>query len=244
MCCLVLVACGEDDEEPRSQEEFCQDWAKAACSEEVVSVCQSEGADECRQSQEDFCRKLVPEDTFSDAKGQACIDAVADAYEDGDLKGEELAVVLKLAAPCDRIIQGPKEAGDSCTKRSECDASAGYECVKKADKETGSCQLPEVVAAGKDCEAAQKTCGVGNYCNGENCVEANDVGDDCTIPEECGEEGFCNDDGKCAERFAVNESCSSDAECATGICYEFDGEKSCTDRVVLSRSEPICGDFR
>jgi hypothetical protein len=243
VCCLALVACGEDEAEPRTREQFCQDWAKAACNDEVVSVCQAEGPDECRQSQEDACRKLVTDD-FSDAKGQACIDAVGDAYEDANLRDEELATVLRLAAPCDQLLKGTKGTGDSCTKRSDCDAPSGFDCVKKADKATGTCQIPEITGAGRKCDADQKTCEPGFYCDGDNCVEAGDVGDDCTIPEQCGETSYCNDLGECAERAATGESCSSDTECTTGICYEFDGDQECTDRIVVSRSEPICDDLR
>ncbi|MEY4577761.1 MAG: hypothetical protein RL701_2464 [Pseudomonadota bacterium] len=211
-CLLVLVIACADDEKPaaRTSEEFCQAWASAACSTEVISVCQAASAEECRQSQEDFCRTLVPAKTFSDAKGDACLAAVKAAYQDADLASEELATVLTLAEPCDTIIAGPKQRGDSCSDRSECDASAGYECVKKAD--TGA-------------------------------IEAKEVGDDCKIQEECDATGFCNE-GKCAERFEVSEPCGFDEQCSNGICYAFEGTKTCTDRIRLSRAEPICATFR
>jgi hypothetical protein len=32
-------------------------------------------------------------------------------------------------------------------------------------------------------------------------------------------------------------------QCSAGICYEFEGELTCTDRIVLSRAEPLCDDL-
>jgi hypothetical protein len=112
---LVLAfSCGEDEKEPRTREEFCRDWAEAACSEETVSACQAEDAESCRDTQEDVCRDLVAED-FSDEMGQACIDAVKRAYEDAELEGGELTTVLRLGGPCDKLIKGDKDEGEDCS---------------------------------------------------------------------------------------------------------------------------------
>jgi hypothetical protein len=238
----LMLAC-EGDKDPRTREVFCRDWAAAACSEDTVSACQAASAEECRHSQEDFCRDLVPEKGFSDAYGDTCIDAVSAAYEDADLKGDELGTVLKLAQPCDKLNAGPKERGESCSMNSDCDAPAGYVCVMKSDQEKGSCEIPEETGAGRDCSAAQKTCPSGFYCNGENCVEAKDVGEKCTIQAECGDTGYCDKD-KCAARATVGSACNADYECAAGICYEFEGKKTCTDRIRLARAEPLCEDLR
>jgi hypothetical protein len=242
-CCLLLcIACGDDEPEARTHEEFCRDWAAAACTSEVVDVCQAEGPEECRQTQEDFCRDLVPED-FSDHEGDACIDAVSAAYEDGELRGDELATVLKLGPPCDRLIVGPKSEGQSCSERTDCDLSTGFECVRKAGLEDGTCQLAELIEAGRDCEAVQATCETGFYCDGENCVEAKDAGDVCMIQEECGEEGYCSAEGECVARGGTGTPCTADLQCSEGICYEFEGEQTCTDRIVLSRAEPLCDEL-
>lgn len=242
-CCLLVVACSKEAKPDRTREQFCTDWARAACSEEVISVCQAESAEDCHASQEALCRTLVPKD-FSDESGDDCIAAVKDAYKDADLKADELATVLKLGAPCNQIIVGLSDEGESCTDPGDCDASLGLACVRKADAARGTCQLPDEVEGGRDCKAAQKTCTPGFYCNGQNCIEAKDLGDVCTIQEECGEAGFCDVDGACQERLAVNEVCTSDFECGTGICYEFAGDQVCTDRIRLARSEPLCDGLR
>ncbi len=239
---LLLSGCSEDDE-PRTREEFCQEWARAACSEEVISACQAASAEQCHEAQERFCRELVPQ-TFSDENGDACIGAVAAAYADADLRGDELAAVLALGGSCEAVIVGPKDEGEACTAPADCNLSLGFDCVMKADSAQGRCEIPEPVGAGRDCSAAHKTCPADFYCDGENCVEGNDEGDPCTIHDECGEAGFCNIDGECEARRSVDMACSDDIECRTGICYEFEGQEICTDRIILARSEPLCDELR
>jgi hypothetical protein len=236
---ILACSCGDDEKKPRTREEFCRDWAAAACSDETVSACQAKDAESCRDTQEDVCRDLVPSD-FSDEMGQACIDAIEAAYRDADLKGDELKTVISLGGPCDKLIKGDKDEGEDCDDDRDCDGPAGYECVWHSDETSGTCQIPEVVGAGRDCSSKRKVCEVGFYCNGDNCIEAKDAGDACTIQAECGEGAFCNAMGKCEDKHAVSEACASDIECEDGVCYEYDGEKTCTDRIRLGRSEPLC----
>lgn len=249
--CLFLVplvaftACAEEEEPPRSRAEFCLQWASAACSEEVVSVCQAEDADACQAAQEDFCRSVVP-DTFVDDHADDCLKAVKDAYVDADLDSEELIIVRALGEPCDRLALGTQDEGDDCQTDDDCNRVDGYECAIKSDDATGtgSCELTEEVGPGQDCDEPQQVCPTGFYCNGENCVSGDDLGEPCSSHDECGEEGFCNDSGECEEKKAVNDVCTDDAQCADGICYDFETERVCTDRIRLTRSEPLCDDLR
>ena len=116
---LLLNACsGGDDAKPRTREEFCQEWAKKACSSAVVSACQATSAEACRLSQQAFCARLVPA-TFSDSAANACLTAVGDAYADADLTGAELKTVLELGPPCNRIVNGASTLGEACTTSRE-----------------------------------------------------------------------------------------------------------------------------
>jgi hypothetical protein len=238
----LLFGCSEDADE-RTRAEFCADWASAACSEETVSACQALDAAACEKSQTAACLDLVP-DNFSDAMGGACIDAVRAAYQDGDLRGAELPVVFNLSGPCALIIKGPGAVGADCSDDSDCNAPDGLRCVRKSSDEDGTCQDPETVGAGRDCSGAAQICADGFYCNGENCVESKAAGRDCEHADECDSGLFCNQDGNCEAGRKVSEACDADEECQSGICLE-DGEaRVCTDRVVLSRSEPICDTLR
>src|SRR5688572_29251410 len=141
---FVPLACSED-EPAETREGFCNRWAQAACSDDVVSACQAADVDACRLSQEEFCLDLVPEDGFVDDRADACINAVRGAYSDADLTAAELETVLRLGAPCDSLVRGPRGVGESCTSRLDCDAPAGFDCVFKGSDDTGTCQEPVVV---------------------------------------------------------------------------------------------------
>ena len=241
---LLLCACsGNDDSKPRTREEFCADWAKAACTTETISACQAASAEACHLKQQAFCIGIVPVD-FSDARGDACIKAVAAAYKDADLTGSELATVLELAAPCDAIVRGPAGLGEDCSTNRDCDGSKGYECVLHADNATGTCQVPELVGAGQKCAALQQTCGSGFYCDGKNCIAVKDVGESCSSDYECGELALCANDSSCTAKSAVGAACSIGAECSSGVCYEVNGQKSCVDRIRLSPAESLCENLR
>jgi hypothetical protein len=238
---LLLLACSSEDPVP-TKAEFCEQWADRACADSVVSACQAADKDACKLGQQGFCQSIVP-DSFSEDGIKGCLDAVGAAYADADLTGDELRVVLKLGGACGKLIVGPSGGGESCSSDLDCNGSDGFECVIKGGRSKGTCQVPEEVGAGKRCEALQQTCQSGFYCDGSNCIETKLEGEECTINEECGPEGTCVD-AECVPRLGVDSVCTQDDQCFSDLCYEFDDERTCTDRIRLSRSEPICEDLR
>lgn len=241
---FVPLACGDEDAPPETREEFCNRWAVAACSDEVVSACQAASTDACRLGQEGFCLELVPSGTFVPDQADACIGAVASAYSDADLAAEELNAVLRLGPPCDRLVRGPRAAAETCTSRRDCDAPAGYDCVFTVGAVMGTCQIPVSVEAGRDCSADNAVCPDGFFCDGENCVEGAELGQECARSDEC-REGYCSAADACAATLATGADCTIDEQCASGICYTFSSsEQVCTDRVRLSRTDPLCENLR
>jgi hypothetical protein len=242
---LTFASCSaEDGEDVSTPGSFCRRWAAAACSDEVVSACQAADADDCRASQVSFCLERLPASEFSAGGADACLDAVDAAYADADLSADELAVVLRFAAPCDRLVRGASAEGDSCQSSRDCDAP-GLDCVFKGGLTSGTCQFGEVVGAGQDCSASNATCEAGFYCNGDNCIAGEKLGDPCASHVQCGLTGFCGLTSVCEARRAVNTACGIDEQCASGLCYEFSASnKVCADRVRLSLSEPLCEDLR
>jgi len=238
---LLAVSC-EPEHEPRTRAEFCADWARAACSPEVVSRCQARDANACRTTQRSVCLELVPAN-FADEMGDDCIDAVKNAYADGDLQGEELTTVYSLGGACASIIVGPGRVGDACTDDRECDSLRGLVCARKSTQDQGTCQDPQQVGPGRDCESLRKVCSEGFYCDGSHCIEAKRQGESCTFNGECDPDAFCNADGSCEAGRSVSDECSEDIECSRGVCHAFEEVKVCTDRIVLSRSDPACDDL-
>jgi hypothetical protein len=242
---LTLAACSSDDEPQQTQPQFCQSWAAAACSMQVVSACQAADVGQCQAAQLSFCADLVPSQGFSAASGEACLDAVGAAYADADLTVDELKTVLRLAAPCDRLVRGPKSEGESCNEPLDCNGPEGYTCVIKGGQTSGTCQQPVTVGAGLDCSPLGAECTEGFYCNGQNCIIGHDVGVACVQTDECGTNGFCGPANTCVARRIVDEACTLDEQCVSGLCYRYGtGEQVCTDRVRLARTELICEDLR
>src|SRR5690242_14446502 len=103
-----FIACSDAESAAENREDFCERWGAAACNDDVVSVCGATDAAACRLAQGRFCLDLVPETGFVDDRADACIDAVKAAYADSDLTAAELATVLRLGPPCDRLVKGPR----------------------------------------------------------------------------------------------------------------------------------------
>jgi hypothetical protein len=242
---MTLASCSlEEENDVSTASSFCRRWAAAACSEDVVSACQAADEDDCRASQASFCLSQLPATDFSAVRADECLDAVKDAYEDADLTSDELAVVTRFAAPCDRLVRGSSAEGQTCESSRDCDGP-GLECVFKRGLPAGSCQFGESVGAGQDCSAPNAVCEAGFYCNGDNCIAGEKLGDPCASHAQCGTTGYCGLTSVCEARRAVSESCGFDEQCASGLCYEFSAsDRVCTDRVRLSRSEPVCEDLR
>jgi len=229
----------------RTREQFCLDWASAACSAETVSVCQASSAEACRVTQRKTCDALVPTSGFSGQNADACLAAVSAAYADADLTAAEAKTVLRLGKPCDRLVRGPRSAGQSCSSNLDCNTPDGFDCVIKGSSLDGTCQTPVVKQPGLTCAAAQEICTDGFYCNGTNCVEGKALGDPCQNPTECGTLGFCSASSVCTSRLAVSSPCTQDWECASDVCYQLGGSTpACLDRLRLSPSEPACANLR
>lgn len=242
---FLLPACSSvDDDPPETAEAFCERWAAAACSDEVRSACQAASLGDCRESQQVACLGRIPASGFSGLHADRCIDAVEAAYADADIDSTEVSTVLRLGAPCDQLVRGPNGEGEACSSRLDCEAPDGFDCVFKADQ-SGTCQRPVAVGAGEDCAAPEAVCPAGFYCNGANCIAGERPGDPCASHLQCGATGFCGASDVCEERLPVNEPCGFDEQCTSGFCYEFSAtERVCTDRLRLSRSEPLCLELR
>jgi len=244
MAAFWISACASSqDDTTRTREQFCIDWAKAACSPEVISACQAASAEACHLRQQAACLQLVPQN-FSDARGDACLKAVSAAYADADLDGAELANVLELAGPCGAIVRGPVGRGEACSTNRDCDASQGVVCVLRGGASEGTCQEPEVVGAGQKCAALQQICGDGFYCDGKNCIAAKELGDDCASSYECGQRALCGADSLCRAKLERGAPCVDSSQCLSGICYSINGQTSCVDRVRLAPAEALCDELR
>jgi hypothetical protein len=251
----LVAGCSEAEEGPgsnmsttRTRDAFCTEWAVRACGTTVVENCQASSVEDCRAAQKTYCLDLVPP-TYSSEQALTCLAAVEAAYADADLRSEELKTVTQLGPPCHQLVRGTGGADASCESNEDCDGPKGFECVIKGGEILGTCQIPEEVEGGFECAEPQQVCEDGFYCNAENCVSYRKLGASCTVDGECGPEAYCDlvppeIDKTCVARGGVRAPCSSARECLSEICLTVGSDLECLSRVILSPSEPLCGNLR
>lgn len=229
---------------------FCDAWATDACQAKVVENCNANSATDCKATQSDFCLGIIPE-TYVSTHAAACLAKVKAAYADASLTSDELAVVLRLADPCDKLSKGNAAVGDSCEKNDDCNTAGGVTCVIKLGGNSGTCAKPEVVKGGDPCDHSDQVCDDGLYCDGDNCLAYKKTGRACNGDYECVPEDHCvvaegASASSCQPRLALNDTCTTDDECASGYCAMLPDDKmgECASTIVLSRLEPLCLNLR
>ncbi|HEX2734453.1 MAG TPA: hypothetical protein VHM70_22750 [Polyangiaceae bacterium] len=251
-----LISCGSDkDSDPLgSASGFCAEWAKRACTEAVVTSCEADDKQACQSTQAQFCEKLVPDALYSKAGADKCLKAVEAAYKDGDLSADERDTVRSLGAPCDEVLSGDGQANDACNESSDCDRTAGLDCLIPLGEQYGKCQKPHKVTGGLPCDGADDVCAEGFYCadsDGEqNCLARKNAGKACSDTVPCAEGLKCEPAGDggqgslCKAKLAKNErGCETDSDCATGICLASKTASVCASFISLGPLEDICEDL-
>lgn len=229
---------------------FCANWGKAACSARTVTACSgAEQATEaltngCSESQAAFCEGLLPTTGYNPSRAVECLNAVKNAYSDGNLSAAELDTVRHRGAPCDHLVKGAQGKGGSCTSNDDCDTVQNYLCILKSGE--GSCEIPTVVANGTSCAAPEASCNDGFYCDGANCVQSRAIAARCAADFECATGLICDPDTlKCVARVSQTE-CTKDNDCTTNVCSipVGSGTGRCVSTVILAPSEGLCLDLR
>lgn len=242
----------------QTEAEFCAAWASAACNAKVVSACAATDAKACQTAQAAFCVGLLPSSGYNSKNAQQCIDAVKAAYKDGALTRSEYETVRELGAPCNTLIQGPGQAGDSCKTRDDCDTLQGLDCVFGASaagdagpdagpSATGTCEVPNIVQPGEACSGPADVCTSGYYCSGDHhCLASGKVGAACSTTSPCGSGLNCQA-GKCVAKVGVNGTCASNADCQDNlVCQLPSGGNTgvCVTEDQLGNTDQVCSDLR
>ena len=240
---VALSGCGDDakKEDPLAAAAgFCDAWSKYACNKDVVDKCSEEpDVDKCVVSQTDFCLGLVDSDEYVKKGAEECLGAVKKAYSDTRITAEEAQVVLRLQAPCDRILGGGEP---SCKSEGDCADYEDTSCEKPAGASVGTC----VIDGGYDCKSDELSCASEFYCDEDkNCVRRLEEDETCTADSECVPELKCVvsvDDPEvsvCAPRKETGEACKAHDDCQSHFC----ANNECTSRVDLNTLADLCDDL-
>ena len=243
----LSVACGSSKSRSGNiygtEEQFCQQWAKAACNSKVVSACAAATVESCVEKQSAYCLGSVPP-YYSSKHAKACIDKVKAAYADAKLTADEVAIVRDLGAPCDKLNSGPKDLGAACEASDEGDSLKELVCIAKSGPSSGTGQVPKDVGGGFSCTAPDELCAKGFYCDGANCIAKKGDGAACSEELPCLEDFLCvgaTGAQTCVAKGGTAASCSENFQCLSGICAKpATGSGKCVDSVVLTPTDPVC----
>jgi hypothetical protein len=239
---------GAEGDGLRTESQFCVEWAKKACNDEVVAACNAASPNDCVATQKSACQVLVPFG-YTSENAEDCLDAVEDAYQDAELTAEELDIVLNLGGACSRIFDGGQSEGGSCTSTLDCAAVDGFECVIKPGQADGTCQLPVEVGGGRRCSTPESVCEADFYCSGTNCDERLPAmepctGDVCAVGLRCAVATGAAET-TCIPRLGIADPCIADDECGSGVCIgSTEADKICVSSVILTVRDPLCRELR
>jgi hypothetical protein len=271
---VVVASCGGDKDGPTGRDDplttsqgICARWAAAACNDDVVRACNGSSGltAECVGDQQDFCLEQLTGDGFDRELAQDCIDAVEDAYSDGEITAEErLEVILLESGPCadtkasgDEAAGGaggtgggsgpaPKQAGarcdpdvDVCVDTAYCDPAVDV-CVLKAAEGELCCVIdPRFLEPACESGSPEVPCTPGTFCSEGTCVSLGKTDDPCVTNEQCATNYFCGPDDTCLALGTDSDNCDPDApetQCASGFfCSESFSE--CRDFIVVGTPE-------
>ena len=239
-------ACGSgDDDKYPDESSFCSGRAEAECSTEVVKACAAPDATRCIAKRREACLAAKPAGTsYNPAGAETCIRAVSTAYSDAKLSLQENRTV---ADACVTVFEGRGVANDACSKDTDCKASAGLRCVRRGGSDAGTCQVPQRVQGGGSCTAPSHLCIEGFHCGiTQHCDINSDVGEPCSDSLPCVTSARCSAGGTCERKAADGTACTSDGECANGICAKgaAQTEGLCVSQMTLAPNEPFCIDAR
>lgn len=249
---FASLACSSEKDGPgvvdpyKTPEGFCEQWAKAACNDTVVTKCSggSKEVEPCLQAQAAFCLGALPAN-YDSKNGKTCVEAVRKAYLDAKLTAAEIPLVVSFAAPCDQLSKGPGSAGDSCKQRSDCNTLAGLDCILKGGQVDGTCQVPVAVSGGDPCDDPAQVCPDTHYCDGSNCLTRIKEGQPCDLDKPCAQDLICATAGTCVPKVPNTGTCSANSECQSGVCAFGKGATTgtCVAELELTVTAAICDDL-
>jgi hypothetical protein len=252
---FAALSCSDEPADPLdSASGFCEEWGKNACVEGVLRACQAT-ASNCHDEQEARCLDRISDAKYTRTGAEECLKFIRDAYRDQALELDELRAFSSLGAPCDMLLAGNGDVGDTCKKTEDCDTTSGLQCVIKSGDTRGECHVPKDVSGGGKCSDANAVCGAEFYCNGSNCIAKSITDEDCSADIPCSETTRCVMEeeavvGQCEPKLEVGRDCETNEQCATGICdrnedeVEDDVPGVCVEFLELGRRVDMCREFR
>jgi hypothetical protein len=239
--CLVVfavtgvgVGCVRDNA-AMTEEQFCQDYARAECSQ-VASFC-SASAEACEPVRVAACREAAGRlkgvgHEFNPGNTDRCLKKVKEAYATLPIYPATLKAVDDT---CARVFAGTARAVEPCV--------VDYDCVEGLICDKGRCGTEKIVAANAGCANIGERCPHGEYCSNEAtgffmCTQRLTEGMACAATRPCAEELRCR--STCVSRLPAGQPCAIDDDCLTGYCTRYVPNPTCGGGLTFSPGAPSC----
>ncbi len=254
---LSFVQCSSTDKKgPKYPDptSFCDNLAKAECSDAVVKECLVSSKDVCAAQRQTVCKStyVTPAQseglTYDAPQAETCVNAVLSAYSDITITSDEMQ---SIASKCGSVFSRMGAKNASCSVDSDCKSSDGLQCVIHLAAQSGAdagaegtCQVPSPQKGGSSCSLPDATCETGYHCGSTSHCDQDEVkGNACSAIDPCATAFKCTA-GKCVDKLAISAVCTTDEDCASGICLTSVNPNLCADSVTLSPPDPFCADMR
>jgi hypothetical protein len=221
--------------------EFCADYAKALCQLSNTS-CEFDAA-MCTTFQTNLCMTTVvaaqaesATRNYSQQAGNACINALNDAYGNGppSIPASTLQMVNAL---CDKVVVGNQGSLKPCTGDNDC--AGALVCAPYGTESVCAAVTPK--SLGDPCADPGDECGDDSYCSGgatPQCIATPSTGGACSSTVPCGSADRCLE-GVCAARADIGDPCATDGDCVSGFCDTYP-PAVCTNGLTFARDSADC----
>ena len=219
---ITLFGCGSQPG-PLTQTDFCNKYAQDVCAG-VVPACLVTTAT-CTAGQLNACTTAARSNAgrdFIPANAEDCLNKVSSTY--GKLKQGSVALnaadIQAMDQACSDVYRGTVLANGPCTADADCldglicDVAKGYCGTSKLVAQGAGCaNIGETCPAGFFCSAI-----TGVWL----CLSKAGLGGACDAANPCQENLRCKA-GTCVVQLDIGEVCTLDQDCSTGFCEPYAG---------------------
>jgi hypothetical protein len=236
VCAFSVLATACMKQAPaRTEEQFCQEYARIECSK-IAPFCSFSPAN-CEPARVNACRVNAGQlkgvgHAYNAANTDACLKKLTDAYMTTLITP---AMLKGVSDTCARVFEGTAKVTETCV--------ADYDCVGGLICDKGHCGVEKIVASGGLCANPGERCPKGEFCTNATgifvCSKRALLGATCALSVPCEETLRCLN-SVCVARLDTQGVCNSDDECATGYCNLYISPRTCGVGLTFSVGSPSC----
>jgi hypothetical protein len=220
---------------PRTEEQFCQQYANIECSK-IAPFCSFSPAN-CEPARVNACRVMASQlkgvgHQYNPANTDACLNKLSEAYSTNLIT----PVMLKAVSDtCARVFEGTAKMTEACM--------LDYDCVSGFICDKGHCGVQKTVASGGLCANPGEQCPKGEYCSSATgvfvCTKRAALGTACSPSVPCDESLRCVS-SVCVARLDTQGMCTQDDDCMSDYCNLYGSTRTCGPGLAFAFESASC----